>query len=218
MGSKAEKPYTPCSSPSWPQNSRDGSWTRPLPAACRSGRTARADSRSRPRSSRTPCEARPIRIRFRSREPTARASASSESGVSSLRARQKNPSRRRRRYGPGSPCSLAALTAMPAGWELWGGSSSQTRASTGISLWWAAWSTSKVKRGRSSNSRSMPPITYSTASSSPNSASSRRKEGSSAQDHGQAGSVKYLTRTRLTPASLPVFCCLARETSCSGAK
>ena len=51
-------------------------------------------------------------------------------------------SRRRRMYGPGSPCSATAVIARPAGWVEAGGSRRNMRASAGMPLSAAASTTS----------------------------------------------------------------------------
>ena len=89
-----------------------------------------------------------------------RASSSSASAPSSLRLRHRNPSRRRRRYGAGSPCSDAALTAMHAGYELFGAPSNHSLGSTGMPLAAPASSDSRTSDPASPNSLAIPAITY----------------------------------------------------------
>ncbi len=57
----------------------------------------------------------------------------------------KEPSRRWRRYGAGSPCSAAALAAIQAGCELTGAPSNHRRGSTGMPERSAASSISPIR-------------------------------------------------------------------------
>jgi hypothetical protein len=81
---------------------------------------------------------------------------------------------------------------MHDGYELRGGASSHNLASTGIPLAADASSISLTKPPTSvetTTSRAIPHLTYSTASSPPNSTPNRRTAGSIAQDQGHMGSV-----------------------------